>query len=90
MEQPVAEEALLALEPLVGEWTVEANGPDGQAWPGEGRATFEWHSSKAHLVQRMMIDVPGAPGQHFDYRMRRGEWHLSPAVQRRARCVSDL
>src|SRR5579875_3333669 len=41
MEQPVAEQALLALQPLVGEWTVEAKGPDGQVWPGEGRAIFE-------------------------------------------------
>src|ERR1039458_7939707 len=31
MEQPTAEQALQALEPLVGEWTVEAKGPDGQA-----------------------------------------------------------
>src|ERR1039458_8130835 len=61
MEQPTAEQALQALEPLVGEWTVEAKGPDGQAWPGEGRATFEWHPSKAHLVQRTVTGVPGAP-----------------------------
>ena len=61
MGQPIAEQALLALEPLAGEWAVEAKGPDGQAWPGEGRATFEWYKSKAHLVQRTMIDVPGAP-----------------------------
>jgi hypothetical protein len=61
MEQPVAEQALLALEPLVGEWAVEAKGPDGQAWPGKGRAIFEWHPSKAHLVQRTAIDVSGPP-----------------------------
>jgi hypothetical protein len=61
VEQPVAEQALLALEPLVGEWAVEAKGPDGQPWPGKGRATFEWHPSKAHLVQRTVTDVPGAP-----------------------------
>ena len=61
MEQPTAEQALLALEPLIGEWTVEAKGADGQAWPGEGRATFQWHPSKAHLVQRTVMGVPGAP-----------------------------
>jgi hypothetical protein len=61
MEQPLAEQALLALGPLVGEWVLEMKGPDGQTWPGEGRATFEWHQSKAHLVQRMVIDVPEAP-----------------------------
>jgi hypothetical protein len=61
MEQPTADQAFRALEPLVGEWTVEAKGPDGQAWPGEGRATFEWHPSKAHLVQRTVTGVAGAP-----------------------------
>ena len=61
MVQPTAEGALRALAPLVGEWTVEAKGPDGQAWPGQGRASFQWHPSGAHLVQRISIDVPGAP-----------------------------
>ncbi len=41
MGQASAEQALRALEPLVGEWTVEAKGPDGQAWPGTGRASFQ-------------------------------------------------
>jgi hypothetical protein len=61
MQQPTAGQALRALEPLVGEWTVETKGPDGQAWPGQGRASFQWHPSGAHLVQRIAIDVPGAP-----------------------------
>lgn len=61
MEQPTAGQALRALEPLVGEWTVEAKGPDGLPWPGQGRASFRWHPSGAHLVQRITIDVPGAP-----------------------------
>jgi hypothetical protein len=61
VEQPTAGEMLRALEPLVGEWTVEAKGPDGQAWPGQGRASFQWHPSGAHLVQRTIIDVPDAP-----------------------------
>ena len=62
MEQPHAESALRALEVLVGEWILEAKSPDGQLWPGEGRATFEWHPSRAHLVQRTVIDAPDAPG----------------------------
>ena len=61
MGQTSAEQALLALEPLVGEWTVEAEGPDGQAWPGAGRASFQWHPSRAHLIQRTVINMPGAP-----------------------------
>jgi len=61
MGQASAEQALRALEPLVGEWTVQAEGPDGQAWPGAGRASFQWHPSQAHLVQRTVIDVPGVP-----------------------------
>lgn len=60
MEQPTAEQALGALEPLVGEWALTAVGPDGQPWPGEGRATFEWHASGAHLVQRTVVGG-GAP-----------------------------
>ena len=61
MQQPVADAALEALRPLVGQWTVEAVGPDGRPWPGQGRSSFEWHASKAHLVQRTTIDEPGAP-----------------------------
>jgi hypothetical protein len=61
MGQPSTEQAPRALELLVGEWTVEAKGPDGQAWPGEGRASFQRHPSHAHLVQRITVDVPGAP-----------------------------
>jgi hypothetical protein len=61
MDQPTAGEALRRLEPLVGEWTLEAKPPDGPPWPGEARATIEWHDSGAHLVQRSTVDVPGAP-----------------------------
>jgi hypothetical protein len=41
MDQPTAEEALKRLEPLVGEWILEAKPPDGPPWPGEARATIE-------------------------------------------------
>jgi hypothetical protein len=61
VQQPTAAGALRALEPLVGEWMVAASGPDGQAWPGQGRASFQWHSSGAHLIQRTVTDMPGAP-----------------------------
>ena len=61
MDQPTAGEALRRLDPLVGEWELEARGPDGEPWPGSGRFTFEWHPSGAHLVQRTTVDHPDAP-----------------------------
>jgi hypothetical protein len=61
MDQPTAEEALRKLEPLVGEWTFEATWTDGVPWPGGGRATFEWHPSRAHLIQRTTAELPEAP-----------------------------
>ena len=61
MGQPRAEQALRALELLVGEWAVEAKGPDGQAWPGEGRASFRWHPSHAAGASRRRITSAGRP-----------------------------
>ncbi len=61
MDQPTAEPALRALDPLVGEWTLQAKPPDGDVWPGGGRVTFEWHESGAHLVERSTVDAPEAP-----------------------------
>ena len=61
MDQPTAEEALARLEPLIGEWTLEAGPPDGDPWPGEARASFEWHESGAHVIERWHVDMPEAP-----------------------------
>ena len=61
MDQPTAEEALKRLDPLVGEWTLEAKPPGGPPWPGEARATIEWHDSGAHLVGRSTVEMPEAP-----------------------------
>ncbi len=61
MDQPTAQDALKKLEPLVGAWSLEAIPPGGEPWPGEARATFEWHDSDAHLVQRWTIEMPEAP-----------------------------
>jgi len=61
MDQPTAKEALKGLEPLVGEWVMEARPPEGEPWPGEGRVSFEWHDSGAHLIQRWSVDMPEAP-----------------------------
>jgi len=62
MDQPTAEQALRQLKPLVGEWTLEAEWPDGKPWWGGGRVTFEWHSSGAHLIERGTAELPEAPG----------------------------
>jgi hypothetical protein len=61
MDQPTAEDALRQLEPLVGEWALEARGADGVPWPGGGRAVFAWHDSGAHLTQWSTADLPEAP-----------------------------
>jgi hypothetical protein len=61
MEQPTAEKALKKLEPLIGVWRTTATPPDGQPWPGEGRTTFEWHDSGAHVIERSTVDIPGVP-----------------------------
>jgi hypothetical protein len=61
MDQPTAEKVLKKLEPLVGEWRLEAKPPGGEPWPGEGRTTFEWHDSGAHLIERWAVDMPEAP-----------------------------
>jgi hypothetical protein len=61
MDQPTAEEALKELEPLLGEWALDARSPDGEPWPGEARASFEWYESRAHLVARSTVDLPAAP-----------------------------
>lgn len=59
MGQPTAEAALARLEPLVGEWAVEATWPNGDRWPGTASVT--WHESGRHLVMRATLDHPEAP-----------------------------
>jgi hypothetical protein len=61
MDQPTAEQALRKLEPLIGEWSMEAKSASGEPWPGGGRIVFEWHDSGAHLVQRGTVGHPEAP-----------------------------
>jgi hypothetical protein len=62
MDQPAAQEALLRLQPLVGEWTMEAKwAGSGERWPGGGRVIFEWLDSKSHLMQRATVGHPDAP-----------------------------
>lgn len=61
MDQPTAEQALRELDALIGEWSLEATGADGQRWPGDARTTFEWHDSGCHVVQRVTVEMPEAP-----------------------------
>jgi hypothetical protein len=61
MDQPTAEEALARLEPLVGEWTMEARWPGGDAWEGGGAASFEWDDTHRLLLHRSSADLPEAP-----------------------------
>jgi hypothetical protein len=61
MDQPTAEAALRKLEPLVGEWKVEMVPPGGEPLDGGARTVFEWHDSRAHLIQRSTVEVPEAP-----------------------------
>jgi hypothetical protein len=61
MDQPDAGEALTRLEPFVGEWALEVTSPSGERLPGDGRCTFAWHESRAHLLQYSTIDVAEAP-----------------------------
>ena len=61
MDQPTAEEALKALEPLVGEWKMEATPSGGPPWPGEAQSTFEWMEGTPFLVERSTVEMPEAP-----------------------------
>jgi hypothetical protein len=61
MDQPTAQNALKELEPLVGEWTMEATPPGGPPWPGEARATFEWLEGNQLLLERSTVEMPEFP-----------------------------
>ena len=61
LDQPTGHEALKKLEPLLGDWNLEASSADGEPWPGGGRSTFTWHPSGAHLMQRTTVELPEAP-----------------------------
>jgi hypothetical protein len=49
------------LDALVGEWTMEAQPPEGPPWPGGGRVSFEWSEGRAWLIERWTVDLPEAP-----------------------------
>jgi hypothetical protein len=61
VDQPTAENALKELEPLVGEWELEATPPGGPPWPGEASITFEWMEGAPFLIERSVVEMPEAP-----------------------------
>ena len=61
MSGSVDTEARERLEALVGEWTLQAQPPDGPPWPGGGRVVFEWLGGAPLLIERWQIDMPEAP-----------------------------
>jgi hypothetical protein len=61
VEQQGRDPALEPLEALVGEWTMQAGPPDGPAWPGEARASFQWLEGRTFLIERWTVDLPEAP-----------------------------
>lgn len=61
MDQPTAEDALRELEPLLGEWTMEAGPPDEDPWPGQARVQFEWMEGAPFMVERWSVEMPEAP-----------------------------
>ena len=64
MDQPTAEDALKELEPLVGEWVLEAIPPGGEPWPGRaGRRSNgttpapTWSSARRSRCPRRPTDL---------------------------------
>jgi hypothetical protein len=61
MDQPTAETALKELEVLIGEWSQQATPPNGEPWPGEASATFEWLEGNQLMIERSTVEMPEAP-----------------------------
>jgi hypothetical protein len=61
MDQPTAEKALKELDVLIGEWELEAVPPNGEPWPGEARASFQWIADGRLLQGTTEIEMPEAP-----------------------------
>jgi hypothetical protein len=61
MATPSKNAAVEALEPLVGEWSMEATPPGGPPWPGGGRVSFEWMEGAPFLIERSHVDMGGVP-----------------------------
>jgi hypothetical protein len=56
-----ANEALAALDVLVGEWSMEARFQDAPAADAGARVVFEWLAGGQFLIQRWWVPLPEAP-----------------------------
>lgn len=66
MPEEVHSNAMNSLEPLIGEWGMEAVFPPtspaaGMQLEGVARTTFEWLPGRAFLIQRWEVPHPAAP-----------------------------
>jgi hypothetical protein len=61
VQQPSPSTELALLEPLVGEWTIEALFPQLPPTDTRGKVTFEWMTGEEFLIQRWEVPVPEAP-----------------------------
>jgi hypothetical protein len=55
------QDALRRLEPLVGNWSMEAVAPWASPSDPRGRLSFEWLPGGGFLVQRWEVPIPEAP-----------------------------
>jgi hypothetical protein len=61
MDQAARTAALERLEPLAGEWSIEASFPLAPPTGVVGRTVFEWTLGGQFLVQRSEVPHPDAP-----------------------------
>jgi hypothetical protein len=61
MEQRDGIPAVEALEPLVGEWSIEAGFAGGSPDDTRGRVVFEWMAGRRFLIERWEVAHPDAP-----------------------------
>jgi hypothetical protein len=61
MKQQSPSTDMAALEPLVGEWSVEAVAPWAPPSDLRGKTVFEWMTGGKFLLQRWEVPIPDAP-----------------------------
>jgi hypothetical protein len=61
MAEQAGSEAVKRLEPLIGEWSIEAAFPGASPGGPQGTVTFEWMSGERFLIERWQVPHPDAP-----------------------------